>query len=143
MALVLLLGAAMWGVARFVPATGFSMPGASFVAAAVTLLGAAIAVAGVVSFRRARTTVNPMRPVAASSLVVAGIYRRTRNPMYVGMLLALLGWAVFLGNALALVVAFVFVPLMNRLQIAPEERALALRFGPAFEDYRRSVRRWL
>lgn len=142
-ALVLLLGAIMWGAARLVPDGGFTLPGASFVAAAVTLLGAVLAVAGVVSFRRARTTVNPMHPETASRLVVAGVHRRTRNPMYVGMLLALLGWGLFLCNALALVVALAFVPLMNRLQIVPEERALAARFGSAFDEYRRGVRRWL
>lgn len=142
-ALVLLLAASMWGVARLVPATGFSMPGASFVAAAATLAGVLIALTGIVSFRRARTTVNPMHPEAVSRLVVTGIYRWTRNPMYLGMLLALLGFGLLLGNALAIGVALAFVPLMNRLQIAPEERTLALRFGPAFDDFRRSVRRWL
>ena len=142
-ALVLLLGAAMWSVAWLVPACTFSVPGGSLLAAGLVVAGAAVAVAGVVSFRRARTTVNPMRPETASHLVVSGIYRVTRNPMYVGMLLALLAWALFLANALAFVFPIAFVLLMNRLQIQPEERALAARFGGAFADYRARVRRWL
>jgi protein-S-isoprenylcysteine O-methyltransferase Ste14 len=98
---------------------------------------------GVVSFRRAGTTVNPLQPEATSALVVSGIYRRTRNPMYLGMLLVLLGWAVLLAHALGFALAAAFVPLMNRLQIGPEERTLTATFGPAFAAYQSAVRRWL
>lgn len=105
--------------------------------------GIACAVAGVREFRRASTTVNPMTPAAASAMVRSGIYRHTRNPMYLGMLLMLAGWAVWLASAAAAVVLPAFVLYMNRLQIGPEERALASLFGRDFEDYRRSVRRWL
>jgi protein-S-isoprenylcysteine O-methyltransferase Ste14 len=105
--------------------------------------GVAVALAGVREFRRASTTVNPMTPAAASALVRCGIYRRTRNPMYLGMLLMLAGWAVWLASVAAGAVLPAFVLYMNRLQIEPEERALASRFGRDFEDYRRSVRRWL
>jgi protein-S-isoprenylcysteine O-methyltransferase Ste14 len=105
--------------------------------------GIAIAVAGVREFRRARTTVNPLTPAAASAMVRSGIYRHTRNPMYLGMLLMLAGWAVWLASVAALAVLPAFVLYLNRLQIEPEERALASLFGRDFEDYRRSVRRWL
>jgi protein-S-isoprenylcysteine O-methyltransferase Ste14 len=105
--------------------------------------GVAVALAGVREFRRASTTVNPMTPAAASALVRSGIYRRTRNPMYLGMLLMLAGWAVWLASVAAGAVLPAFVLYMNRLQIEPEEQALASRFGRDFEDYRRSVRRWL
>ena len=63
--------------------------------------------------------------------------------MYLGFLLALGGWAIFLANAVSALLLPLFVLYMNRFQIAPEERALAARFGQQFEDYRRSVRRWL
>ena len=94
--------------------------------------GAAIGIAGVWSFRRARTTVNPWRPHASSSLVVSGVYRRTRNPMYLGLLLALVGWAVYLANGFTLLLAGAFVPYMNCFQIQPEERALEQAFGKDF-----------
>jgi len=61
----------------------------------------------------------------------------------VGLLLALLGWAVYLANAATFIVPVAYVPLMNRLQIIPEERALAALFGPGFADYQSKVRRWL
>lgn len=106
-------------------------------------LGAAIAVAGVLAFRRARTTVNPMTPGASSSVVSTGIYRLTRNPMYLGFLLALAGWGAMLGNLLVLLPLAAFVAWMDRFQIAPEERALREKFGADYEDYLRQVRRWI
>jgi len=106
-------------------------------------MGIACAVAGVREFRRASTTVNPLTPAAASAMVRSGIYRHTRNPMYLGMLLVLAGWAVWLASVAAVAVLPAFVLYMNRLQIQPEERSLASLFGSDFEDYRRSVRRWL
>jgi protein-S-isoprenylcysteine O-methyltransferase Ste14 len=84
-----------------------------------------------------------MTPEAASSLVVAGIYRVTRNPMYLGFLLILLGWAAWLSNVLALLPLAGFVIYMNVFQIRPEERALEALFGPEFEAYKKQVRRWI
>jgi protein-S-isoprenylcysteine O-methyltransferase Ste14 len=63
--------------------------------------------------------------------------------MYLGFLLVLAGWAVFLSNVLALLILPAFIVYMNRCQIEPEETALALRFGPAFAAYQSRVRRWL
>ena len=84
-----------------------------------------------------------MKPESASSLVVSGIYRFTRNPMYLGMLLVLSGWAIFLSNALSFLFLPAYVVYMNRFQIGPEERALAAKFPQPFADYRSEVRRWL
>lgn len=105
--------------------------------------GLAVDLAGLIAFRRARTTVNPLRPGSASSLVREGIYRRSRNPMYLGMLLVLAGWAAWLANPLALLGLPAFVLYIGRFQIVPEERALSQRFGAEFERYRAQVRRWL
>jgi protein-S-isoprenylcysteine O-methyltransferase Ste14 len=142
-ALGLCLGAAMWGSARLSPALDFALPGGRILAAGLAVVGLVAGLLGVFSFRRAKTTVNPLQPETASHLVVSGIYRWTRNPMYLGMLLVLLGWALFLANALALVFPAAFVLLMNRLQIRPEERVLASMFGAGFADYQSRVRRWL
>ena len=139
----LLVGGLMWVVARTGSGFGFSLPARRPVAAVLALVGVAIAVLAVVSFRRARTTVHPLHPEAASVLVASGVFRLSRNPMYLSLLLVLLGWAVFLANALAFVFPVVFIPLMNRLQIIPEEKALAAKFGPAFAAYQSKVPRWL
>ena len=139
----LLVGGSMWAAARAAPTPGLTLPAGKVIATSLVLAGVIIAILGVISFRRAKTTVNPLLPEAASDLVVSGVYRLTRNPMYLGLLLVLLGWAVCLANGPALILAFGFVPLMNRLQIIPEERALAAKFGGDFAEYRAKVRRWL
>lgn len=139
----LLVSGLMWVAARTVPSLGFTLPARLGGALVLAGAGVVIALLGVVSFRRAKTTVNPLHPEAASTLVVVGIYRVTRNPMYLGLLLLLLGWAVFLANALAFVFPAAYIPLMNRLQIRPEETALATKFGAAFSAYQSQVRRWL
>ena len=112
-------------------------------AAALALLGLAVTAAGVVAFRRHQTTVNPFQPATASTLVDRGIYRRTRNPMYVGVTLALLAYAAFLSHPLALLLVVFFPAYIQAFQIAPEERALDRLFGEAYARYKERVPRWL
>lgn len=115
----------------------------AMLAAAFVIPALAIGIAAVLGFRRAKTTINPLTPQKSSALVVRGIYRWTRNPMYLAMLLVLAGWACIVSNWAALAMLPLFVATLNRLQIEPEERALHARFGAEFENYRRKVRRWL
>ncbi len=129
-------------LARFAP-TAIRIPAAAYVAVLLAAVGAAIAVAGVRAFRRQRTTVNPLAPERASALVDSGVYRHTRNPMYLGMALALAGWGVFMGDLAALAGVPLFVAYIDRFQIVPEERALAKAFGPAFAVYVQTVSRWV
>lgn len=136
-------GAAMWLVAGATPQWNFEINGAGFLAATLAAMGALIAGLGIMAFRQAKTTVNPMSPDAAASLVVAGIYRWTRNPMYLGMLLVLTGWAFLLGSAVVFLALPGFVFYLNRFQIKPEERILTARFGDQFTRYCAAVRRWL
>jgi len=140
---LLMIAALMWLVSRTEPAFGFMLPARYAVASSLAAVGSVIIALGVVSFRRARTTVNPLKPGSASSLVVSGIYRRTRNPMYLGFLLGLTGWASFLSNALAFILLPGFVFYLNRFQIRPEEKALASVFGAEFAAYQSTVHRWL
>jgi protein-S-isoprenylcysteine O-methyltransferase Ste14 len=138
-----LLAALMWLVSRLVPGFNFVFPGREFLALILAIAGAMIILLGVASFRRAKTTINPMKPELSSSLVISGIYKLSRNPMYLGFLLVLAGWAVILSNALAFVFVAAFIFYMNRFQIEPEEKALAAKFNQEFGDYKSRVRRWL
>jgi protein-S-isoprenylcysteine O-methyltransferase Ste14 len=133
----------MWTAAAVTPSLTFDVPAGRAIAGILAIAGVAVAIAGVVAFRRAATTVNPVRPDAASSLVSSGVYRLTRNPMYLGFLLALIGWAVWLAHPLSFLSVPLFVAYMSRFQIRPEEQALRARFGESFESYSRSTRRWL
>ena len=112
---------------------------------AIVALGASVGIAAsaIIQFLKTRTTLNPHRPKHTASLITTGIYRYSRNPMYLGILLALLSWAIFLGSLLALTPLLLFVLYLTRFQIEPEERALSVIFGQEYTAYRRKVRRWL
>jgi protein-S-isoprenylcysteine O-methyltransferase Ste14 len=142
-AVVLVIALAMWLASVVAPAFHVSLPWRRGVALALVVSGVAIALSGVISFRRAKTTVNPLKPEAATALVESGIYRFSRNPMYLGFLVALLGWAAYLENVLAALPLPVFVLYMNRYQIVPEERALLACFGETYSVYAARVRRWI
>jgi protein-S-isoprenylcysteine O-methyltransferase Ste14 len=139
----LVFGAAMLGVAHAAPSLSFRFAGSSIIAWVLIALGVAVAVAGVIAFRDKRTTVNPLTPDASSSVVTDGLYRYSRNPMYLGFLLALTGWAVHLQNAGAALLLPAFVAYMTQYQIKPEERALLAKFGAEFARYMCRVRRWI
>ena len=104
--------------------------------------GAALDLSGLWAFHRAKTTVNPMKPDKTSSLVSSGVYRLTRNPMYLGLAFFLSAGAVMLWSPLALLGPPAFVAYINRFQIKPEERVMRERFGEAYTDYCARVRRW-
>ena len=133
----------MWFIAWAVPAFGIRIPWRGPISALLVAAGAVISASGILSFRRVGTTVNPMNPNASSSLVAFGVYRMSRNPMYLGFFFILAGWAVFLSNALSFLLAPAFVIYMNRFQIEPEERALEAKFGREFAMYKSRVRRWI
>ena len=113
------------------------------VALALVITGLAFDLRGLLAFLRARTSINPLQPHRASVLVTQGIYRVTRNPMYVGLLCQLAAWAVFLATPWAFAGPCLFVVAMNRFQIAPEERVMREKFGQDYEDFAARVRRWL
>jgi protein-S-isoprenylcysteine O-methyltransferase Ste14 len=139
----LLVAAMMWGISQVTPFADVPARVRLGAAIAIALAGVATAISGVAAFRRARTTVNPLKPETSASLVTSGIYRLTRNPMYVGLALVLIAWAVFLSSPWSFLGPLVFALYMNRFQIMPEERVLLRTFGETYSIYRAQVRRWL
>jgi len=138
-----LVAAAMWAASALGPPFG---AGSAIRYAAVAILVAAgltFDLLGILAFRTARTTINPLKPERASALVTHGVYRVTRNPMYVGMGLLLLAWAIYLGALVPFAGPVVFVLYITRFQIRPEERVLLGLFGDAYSAYAARVRRWL
>ena len=138
-----LLAVGMWWLARMFPGPSLPLGLRIALATVLALGGLAFLIPATRAFLGARTTVNPLKPEAATTLVVAGAYRFTRNPMYVGFALLLLAWAAWLAAAIAVLGPVLFVAYLTRFQILPEERALRARFGDAFDAYCRRVRRWL
>ena len=138
-----IVAAGMWLTSRYAPSLSISIPARVFLAVFVAGIGVAVAAPAVRAFRSADTTVDPFSPDKASQLVVAGIYRFSRNPMYLGLLCLLVAWAFWLSNLVAFAWLAVFVLYMNRFQILPEEQALMEQFGDDYRAYMVSVRRWI
>lgn len=138
-----LLGIAMWALARETRAIPLDLGARIALGLGAALLGVVIAITAVRDFRRASTTVNPMKPQTTSALVTSGVFGYTRNPMYVGMACVLIGWALFLAAPWTLLGPVLFVLYITRFQIVPEERVLATMFGSEFTAYVSKVRRWL
>jgi protein-S-isoprenylcysteine O-methyltransferase Ste14 len=132
-----------WSLSRVAPPIALTPLPRTIAAAVVAAVAGSFALSGVASFRRVRTTVNPLNPERASALVSDGIYRVSRNPMYVGMALLLVALAIYLASPLSALGTLGFVLYISRFQIMPEERALRSLFGAEFAAYERRVPRWL
>jgi protein-S-isoprenylcysteine O-methyltransferase Ste14 len=130
-ALTLLFALMMWLTSIYEAPLPFPLPWRRAIAFFVCCAGLVIGLGGVVAFRRAKTTVNPITPEATTTMVTSGLYRFSRNPMYLGLLLVLIGWVPL------------FVLYMNRFQIIPEERVLSGKFAHQFTTYKKTVRRWI
>jgi protein-S-isoprenylcysteine O-methyltransferase Ste14 len=107
------------------------------------IAGIVVAVAGVKEFKQHHTTLNPLHPEKTSSLVTSGVYQLTRNPMYLGLLIVLLGWGDLLDSFLAFSGALIFFLYMSAFQIKPEEDMMKEKFDQGFTQYCSQVRRWL
>ncbi len=121
----------------------FEVPFQSWVAGLVILFGLSFDLLGLIEFRRHATTINPLSPNKSSQIVSSGIYRLTRNPMYLGMAIVLVGVTIWSGSPLGLVMVLVFALYITRFQIKPEERILEAKFGEAFLGYKSKVKRWI
>lgn len=142
-AFFLICAAAMWTMSAAFPSLAVPAAGRLVASTIFALTGVSIALAGVFAFRRHNTTTNPMTPDATKSVVRDGIYRFTRNPMYLGLALVLAGWATFLADTAAFLLLPVFIAYMTRFQIRPEERVLLANFGADYVAYMSDVRRWI
>ena len=140
--ITLLFGGIMYVLDRFLPVGEFDFFGRSILIKILFLLGVVIAILAFIQFARHKTTTNPRHLEKVSTLVTGGIYRLSRNPMYLSLLLFLLAWGLYLGNAFNAVTAAAFVSYMNAFQIRPEEEMLLQKFGPAYSQYCKAVRRW-
>lgn len=133
----------MWMVAAVTPELKVPLPPRAALAVAFAVTGLLVMTLALRGFRQQRTSVNPVDLTRTSAVVTTGIYRVSRNPMYVAMLLGLLALGCLLSNPYSMGIAVLFVPAITALQIVPEERVLSQRFGAAYLTYCRTVRRWI
>jgi len=136
-------GLTMWSTAHFLPQFSFEFVAQKPFGFILIALGLSFDVVSIAAFLRAKTTPNPIHIEKASTLVTTGLYRISRNPMYLGLALVLTGWAILLGNPFNIISLALFIWLMNILQIKPEEAILSDKFGPKYFMYTQQVRRWV
>jgi protein-S-isoprenylcysteine O-methyltransferase Ste14 len=139
---LLLFGSLMWALNRVAPLARLLGPPANRAGWMLVAVGAAIIATAMLQFRRAHTTVNPLTPAKTSALVSSGIFGYSRNPMYLGLAVALCGWAVVLGSLSPWLALPLFTLVITRMQIEPEEAVLSTLFGTAYADYCARVGRW-
>lgn len=133
----------IWVLNRYVPLSRIQFIYQHIAAFTVAGLGAVVALSAVYAFIKLKTTVDPRRPERARELVIVGIYNYSRNPMYLGILLAISGAALYWGALSSILVIIFFVGFIRKYQIEPEEAALRKKFGDQYARYARRVRRWL
>lgn len=125
------------------PVSRWASPSWQMLGWVIVALGVLIDLFSMGLFIRTGTSPNPFRPENASQLVSTGLYRFTRNPMYLGLLVLLTGWAIQLGSLTPLALLPLFVITLNTFQIKPEEQALETIFGQEYIAYKTRVRRWI
>lgn len=141
--LMFIMAVAMWGAAKIQAAVTIESHLRIGLMVALGVIALAFSIGGIIAFRAAKTTLNPVQIDRASRLVTGGIYRFSRNPMYVGLTALLAGWAVFLAVPLTAIGPVAFALFMYRFQILPEERVMAEKFGREYLEYKQRVRRWV
>lgn len=132
----------MYVLDRFLPVGEFDFYGRKMLIRILAVVGMFITLWALALFFRKKTSIDPRAPGKASTLVNGGVYKWSRNPMYLALLLFLLAWGLFLGNAFNTLLAAGFVSYMNAFQIKPEEEALLASFGEPYARYCKEVRRW-
>lgn len=138
-----LVAVAMWGLSMTGPQFNLASELRYVVTGTLVAAGVAFDLFGIFAFRAAQTTVNPLKPERASTLIKGSVYRITRNPMYVGLGMLLLAWAAYLSALLPFAGPAAFALYITYFQIQPEERVLRKLFGKEYEEYCARVRRWL
>ena len=136
-------GLLMWALSTMTGGWRLAFPLQDVLGFALIAIGLAIDVISVAAFFKAKTTITPLSPEKTSHLVVGGLYRITRNPMYLGMLLVLSGIALLLGTPANVLLLAAFAAYITTFQIKPEERRLETTFGEEYTAYKLRVRRWL
>lgn len=135
--------ALIWLLYRYMPIFHIDIAYKGTVSVVIICIGVLVGVLGIAAFIKLRTTVDPRYPENARTLVVVGIYRYSRNPMYLAIVLVLFGISIYLGALSSLLILFLFVAYINRFQIGLEEKMLERKFGEKYLKYAKAVRRWI
>ncbi len=141
--IALAFGILIWWMASYQPKIEIEFVPKVLIVSLLMAIGVFFDLSGLLIFRKAKTTVNPLKPQKSSALVNTGVYKITRNPMYVGLLFILSAWCIYLDSPAAMIGIVGFIFYIHVFQILPEERMLTTLFGEEYREYQSKVRRWL
>lgn len=110
---------------------------------AFVIVGIAFDLLGLMEFQKYKTTINPLSPDKTAAIVQTGIYARTRNPMYLGMVFVLVGWSIINKASFGILIIPLFMKYIETFQIIPEEKILLEKFGKKYQDYCEKTGRWI
>ena len=133
----------MWLISRYFLHANFSLNGINILALVFLIIAVIILILSINKFRKIKTTISPLKLNKTSSLINSGIYRYTRNPMYLGLLLILFSTALFLKNFISFLIIPLFILFITKNQILPEEETLENIFEEENKNYKKKVRRWI
>lgn len=137
------IGVIMWLFNRYFPVANIIETPWNRVGIAIIIAAVSLDLWSLFLFLKKHTTPNPMKPENTTGIVTGGLYQYTRNPMYLGLLIILFGFAMWLGSLTPFLMLPVFYYVITEMQIKPEERMLEKNFGNEYLNYKNSVRRWL
>jgi len=140
---VLFFSSSMLVISRYAVKASFGFTGINEFALLCLIGGVVMIGSGIVTFRKGKTTVTPLHPDKASSLVTIGIYQHARNPMYFGLLLILFSFGLYRYNLASMFVLPIYLWFISKYQIMPEEEALQKVFGHDYKNYQDRVRCWI
>ena len=139
----ILFGLLMYIIDKYITIGNFSFIGQTVTAITIFSIGILITIIAIWRFIKAKTTSDPTNPSKATTLVTHGIYKYSRNPMYLTILIVLFSWMIALGNIFNIIVLIIFVYYITTYQIKPEEEALTKLFKNDYTNYCNKVRRWI
>ena len=137
----LIFGLCIYFSGPYFPEYIFSM--ANFLSGLILFVGVSILIVSAASFRKHQTTINPLKPEQATSLVISGVFSFSRNPMYLGMVFILISISVKFNLLGGLLITLLFALFITKFQIIPEEAAMNKLFPKEFASYKKNTRRWI
>lgn len=140
--ILLIAGFAIWFLRNIAPIP-FAYSLRAILGALFIIFGFGLDLSGLLEFRKFQTTMNPLKPENASKIVQTGIYSKTRNPMYLGMVFILIGWSIINKASFGILVIPIFIKYIETFQIKPEEEILSSQFGAEYDNYRSKTARWI
>ena len=140
--ILVIAGLAIWLLRNIAPLP-FAYSVRAILGTLFIIFGFGLDLSGLLEFRKFQTTMNPLKPENASKIVQTGIYSKTRNPMYLGMVFVLIGWSIISKASFGILIIPMFIKYIETFQIKPEEEILSSQFGAEYDNYRSKVARWI